>query len=190
MDKVTLLSILPPIITIAFAIWSKKILLSLLLGLLVGSYLLNPSVLGGVETAIENMIKILSDKDNLQEMLFLYLFSGLIALIRKAGGIYAFSNSVCSHLLYRRGLGGIFLNYAFCNFSCRSHWCRPVYVGAVITGETFGDVTSPVAGKTNMSSTVAHADHTKYLKYAIPYNFISAGITAILFLIAGFFYSQ
>ncbi len=42
----------------------------------------------------------------------------------------------------------------------------PLCVAAVITGGTFGDITSPVAGMTNMSSNVAHADHTKYLKYA------------------------
>lgn len=85
------LSILPPIVTIANAIWSKKILPSLLVGLMVGSYLLNLSITGGFETAIENIIKILSDNDNLQVLLFLYLFSGLIALIRKAGGFEAFS---------------------------------------------------------------------------------------------------
>lgn len=65
------LSILPPLITIACAVMSKKILPSLLLGLLVGCYLLNPSLIGGVETAIEKIITILSDKDNLQVLLFL-----------------------------------------------------------------------------------------------------------------------
>lgn len=85
------LSLLPPIITIAAAMWSRKILPSLLLGLLVGSYLLNPSLLGGVETAVESLVKTLADKDNLQVLLFLYLFSGLITLVRRAGGIEAFS---------------------------------------------------------------------------------------------------
>ena len=98
------LSILPPIITIAFAIWSKKILPSLLLGLLVGSHLLNPSLIGGVETALENIIKILSDKDNLQVLLFLYLFSGLITLLRKAGGIRAFSTLAGKHIKSEKGV--------------------------------------------------------------------------------------
>jgi tetracycline resistance efflux pump len=66
----------------------------------------------------------------------------------------------------------------------------PLCVAAVITGGTFGDVTSPVAGMTNMSSSVAHADHSKYLKYAEPYNFISAGIAGILFLITGIFLNR
>lgn len=59
-------------------------------------------------------------------------------------------------------------------------------VAAVICGGTFGDVTSPVAGMTNMASNIAHADHAKYLKYASPFNFIAAGIASILFLAAGF----
>jgi len=62
----------------------------------------------------------------------------------------------------------------------------PLCVAAVITGGTFGDVTSPVAGMTNMSSNIAHADHSKYMNYAAPYNFTAAGIAAILFVIAGF----
>lgn len=66
----------------------------------------------------------------------------------------------------------------------------PLCVAAVITGGTFGDVTSPVAGMTNMASNIARADHAKYLKYAGPYNFISAGIATILFLITGIFYRQ
>jgi tetracycline resistance efflux pump len=61
----------------------------------------------------------------------------------------------------------------------------PLCAAAIITGGTFGDVTSPVAGMTNMSSNIAHADHAKYLKYTNPYNFIAAGIATVLFLIAG-----
>ena len=105
MDKMTWLSILPPIITIAIAIWSKKVLPSLLVGLLVGSYLLSPSIIGGFETAIENIIKILSDKANLQVLLFLYLFSGLIALVRKTGGIDAFSIWVSKFI---KSINGVF----------------------------------------------------------------------------------
>ena len=100
----TWLSVLPAIITIVAAIWSKKVLPSLLLGLLVGSYLLNHSLIGGLETAIEQVVKILSDKDNLQVLLFLYLFSGLIALVRKAGGIKAFSSWVGKYVKSEKGV--------------------------------------------------------------------------------------
>lgn len=104
MNNASWLSVLPPLVTIALAIWSKKILPSLLLGLLVGSYILNPSIIGGFETAIENIIKTLSDKDNLQVLVFLYLFSGMIALLRKAGGISAFSNRAGKFIKSKNGV--------------------------------------------------------------------------------------
>lgn len=63
----------------------------------------------------------------------------------------------------------------------------PIYVAAVITGGTFGDVTSPVAGMTNMASTASGADHMKYLQYANPYNFTAVAIAAILFSVFGYF---
>ena len=100
----TWLSILPATITIAVAIWSKKVLSSLLLGLLVGSYLLNHSVIGGLETAIASAVNTISDKGNLQVLLFLYLFSGLIALVRKAGGITAFSTWVGKFVHSEKGV--------------------------------------------------------------------------------------
>jgi Na+/H+ antiporter NhaC len=61
----------------------------------------------------------------------------------------------------------------------------PVCVAAVITGGTFGDTTSPVAGMTNMASNVAGADHGAYLRYTNPYNFLSAAVAAALFLVVG-----
>jgi Na+/H+ antiporter NhaC len=61
----------------------------------------------------------------------------------------------------------------------------PLCVAAVITGGTFGDVTSPVAGMTNMASNVAHTDHARYLRYAAPYNVVAAGIAVVRFVAAG-----
>ena len=63
----------------------------------------------------------------------------------------------------------------------------PICVAAVITGGTFGDVTSPVAGMTNMASTAAGADQMKYLQYANPYNFTALVLAALLFLVFGYF---
>lgn len=104
MEKGIWFSVLPPLITIALAIWSKKILPSLLGGLLVGSYMLHPTLIGGFETTADSIIKLLSDKSNLQVLLFLYFFSGLIALIKKSGGITAFSALVEKHIKNEKGV--------------------------------------------------------------------------------------
>ncbi len=110
MDKINWLSILPPIITIAVAIWSKKIIPSLLIGLLAGSYFLKPTLTGGFETAVDQIVNTLTDSGSLQVLLFLYLFSGLMSLIIKSGGIKAFSDLADRHVKSERGV--LFLLWA------------------------------------------------------------------------------
>ena len=104
MNEPTWIAIVPPLLTIVVVIWSKKVLPSLLLGLLVGSYLLNPSLVGGIQTAIESIINMLSDTDSLQVLVFLYLFSGFIALIKKSGGIKAFSDWLSTYIQSEKGV--------------------------------------------------------------------------------------
>ena len=103
-DKIIWLAVLPPIVAIAIAIWSKQILPALLAGLLVGGYLLNPTLTGGFEAAAENIVKLLSDESNLQVLLFLYLFSGLIALIKNSGGIVGFSETIKRYVRDEKGV--------------------------------------------------------------------------------------
>jgi len=98
------LSILPPLITIALAIWSKRILPSLLVGLLAGGYLLRPTLTGGFESAVDKIVATLTDKDNLRVLLFLYLFSGLIGIIKRSGGIKAFSDQAGKHIKTEKGV--------------------------------------------------------------------------------------
>jgi Na+/H+ antiporter NhaC len=98
------LSIIPPIITIAIAIWTKKIVPSLLVGLLVGSYLLHRTITGGFETAVDQIVKTLTDSGSLQVLLFLYLFSGLMSIIKKSGGIKAFSDIADKHVKSEKGV--------------------------------------------------------------------------------------
>ena len=100
----TWLSILPPVITIIIAIWSKRIIPSLLVGLLIGSYLLHPTITGGIEIAIDKIVDTLTNKDNVEVLLFLFLFSGLIGLIKKSGGIKAFSDIAQKHVKSEKGV--------------------------------------------------------------------------------------
>ena len=99
----TVLSILPPLITIAVAAWTKKIIPSLLIGLLIGSYMLNSSA-AGFGTAVDYLIKTLADEDNQQVLLFLFLFSGLIKLIKQSGGIEAFSSRAGKSIKSEKGV--------------------------------------------------------------------------------------
>jgi tetracycline resistance efflux pump len=104
MDKIIWISIIPSIVTIVIAIWTKKIIPSLLIGLLVGGYLLNPTITGGFETTIDQIIKTLTDSGSVQVLLFLYLFSGLLSLIKNSGGIKAFSDIADNHVKSEKGV--------------------------------------------------------------------------------------
>jgi tetracycline resistance efflux pump len=100
----TWLSVLPPLLTIALAIWSKRIIPSLLAGLLLGGYLIDPRVTGGFETAVDQIVSTLTDKGSLQVLLFLYLFSGLIGIVKKSGGIQAFSDASDNRVASKKGV--------------------------------------------------------------------------------------
>ncbi|MEO6752976.1 MAG: Na+/H+ antiporter NhaC family protein [Opitutus sp.] len=100
----TWLSLLPPLLTIGIASWSKRIIPALLIGLLAGGYLLHPTLTGGFEGAVDKIVETLTDKGNLQVLLFLYLFSGLIGLVKRSGGIAAFSKKAENHIKSEKGV--------------------------------------------------------------------------------------
>lgn len=117
----TWLSIVPAVLTIALAVWTKRILPSLLIGVLVGCILKARSVFSGFPLAIEYVIGVLADKDNLHVLLFLYLFSALVQLIQRSGGIKAFTEFAGRYIHGKRGVlfsvwGLIPLTFIDCGF--------------------------------------------------------------------------
>jgi tetracycline resistance efflux pump len=140
-DTMTWLSILPALLAIVLAIWSKKIIPSLFAGLLLGGYLLEPRITGGFEVAVDQIVTTITDKSSLQVLLFLYLFSGLIGIIKKSGGIQAFSALAGSHVKSKKGLFYVLwalipVTFIDCGFRV---------VGA-------GSITRPLAEKNGVSS--------------------------------------
>lgn len=63
-----------------------------------------------------------------------------------------------------------------------------VAAAAVLSGGTFGDHCSPISDTTIMSSIGAGCEHIDHVNTQLPYALISAGISSILFLIAGFIF--
>jgi len=61
----------------------------------------------------------------------------------------------------------------------------PLVIGAVISGGIFGDHVSPISDTTIISSMASGCDHIAHVKTQMPYALISAGLAAILYLIAG-----
>ncbi|MDL4839335.1 Na+/H+ antiporter NhaC family protein [Aquibacillus rhizosphaerae] len=83
-------SIIPFLIVIPIAMITKQVLPGLILGLLVGSYLISPSIIGGMQEMLTYVVQALIDENNIKIIVFLYVFSGLIGMIKMTGGIKGF----------------------------------------------------------------------------------------------------
>jgi tetracycline resistance efflux pump len=84
-------SILPPIIAIVLAIWTKQVILSLFAGIWMGFTLLNGfNPLVGVTEGINGLIHVFGDAGDTRVIIFTLLIGSLIATIEYSGGVRGF----------------------------------------------------------------------------------------------------
>lgn len=84
------ISLLPFLIVIPISIWTKQVIPGLFIGLLLGSYLIEPSLIGGIQSFISYIVDNVIALNNIRIIIFLYGFAGLISMIKLAGGIKGF----------------------------------------------------------------------------------------------------
>lgn len=87
-------SLLPFLVVIPIAVLSKQVLPGLFMGLILGSYLVQPNLFGGIKTLISYLVDNLVKTNNIRIIIFLYVFAGLISLTKMTGGIKGFVNLV------------------------------------------------------------------------------------------------
>ncbi len=91
-------SVIPLILIIPIAMWSKQVIAGLTVGLLAASYLVQPTLLGGLEQAVTYVIQNLANQGKLYVIGFLYLFSGLVNLTSITGGIQGFIDLMANRI--------------------------------------------------------------------------------------------
>lgn len=85
------LTLVPPLLAIALAMWKREVILALLAALVASEFLLhgmNP--LGGFLAAIERIVAVFTNRGNAQILMFSTLVGALLALMRHANGVTAF----------------------------------------------------------------------------------------------------
>ncbi|WP_226581776.1 Na+/H+ antiporter NhaC family protein [Halobacillus litoralis] len=97
------ISVVPFVVVIVAAIWTKQVIPSLLFAVVVAGYILDPHWLGGMITSLGFIIEGLTDKNNLKIILFLYAFSALIGIIKMSGGIKGFVKEATERIDHKRG---------------------------------------------------------------------------------------
>ena len=84
-------SILPPILAIILAIWTRQVLLSLFAGIWIGYTLLNGyNPLAGVTEGLEGMVNVFADPGDTRVLIFTLLIGSLIATVEHSGGVRGF----------------------------------------------------------------------------------------------------
>ena len=84
-------SVLPPLIAIALAIWSKQVVLSLAAGIWIGHTLvsgMNP--LTGLGAGLDGIVNVFTDPGDARVLIFTLLVGALIATIEHSGGVRGF----------------------------------------------------------------------------------------------------
>jgi tetracycline resistance efflux pump len=84
-------SVLPPILAIILAIWTKQVILSLFAGIWIGSTLLNGfNPITGVTAGLDGIVNVFTDPGDTRVLIFTIIIGSLIATIEHTGGVRGF----------------------------------------------------------------------------------------------------
>lgn len=84
-------SILPPILAIVLAIWSKQVILSLFAGIWIGFTIMNGfNPLTGFTAGLDGVVNVFGDAGDTKVLIFTLLIGSLIATIEHSGGVRGF----------------------------------------------------------------------------------------------------
>lgn len=98
----TVWTLIPPVVAIALALWTKEVYLSLLIGILSGALLYtNFHILAAVETVVDVMNWKIGDNVNI--LIFLVFLGILVALITKSGSSRAYGEWASKKITTQRG---------------------------------------------------------------------------------------
>lgn len=85
------LSILPPVLAIVLAIWTKQVILSLFAGIWMGFSILNGlNPLTGLTAGLDGVVAVFGDAGDAKVLIFTLLIGSLIATIEHSGGVRGF----------------------------------------------------------------------------------------------------
>ncbi|MGC7871128.1 Na+/H+ antiporter NhaC family protein [Desulfosporosinus sp. SYSU MS00001] len=99
----TVWSLVPFLVVIPLALFTRQVLPGLVAGLLIGAYMINPTPLGGVDTALQYILKELAVSDNLRLIVFMYGFGAFVGLVRITGGVSGFAQYMETKIHSGRG---------------------------------------------------------------------------------------
>ncbi len=80
------LSLIPALVAIGLAIWTRQVLVSLLGGVILGAGLCHRTWLGAAPRALDTIVREVSEPDHARTLIFTLMMGGLVGLISASGG--------------------------------------------------------------------------------------------------------
>ena len=113
MTEPTWISVLPPVLAIVLAIWSKQVILSLSAGIWMGHTLLNQfNPLSGIGKGLDGIINVFANPGDTRVLVFTILIGPLIATIEQSGGVRGFVHYLESRRWVHNGVRAQVLAWA------------------------------------------------------------------------------
>lgn len=143
MDGYGALSLLPPLLAIGLAIWTKQVYLALLTGIWLGFTILNEwQPLHGFIVAVESLADIFEDGERTRIVMVSIMIGALLTFVQYSGGMRGFIDWVSSRGLVTTGRAAGVLAWALGFF---------IFVESVIGVLVSGTITRPLFDRTKVS---------------------------------------
>lgn len=96
-------SLFPPFTTLVLAVFSKRIIPSLVLGLWVGCFLETGRLVPGILEAGNRLVDVMAARENDYIIMFLFIFGSLSEMFAVSGGIKGFGRLADRYVKTERG---------------------------------------------------------------------------------------
>jgi tetracycline resistance efflux pump len=107
-----LLSIVPPVLAIALAIYTRQVFLSLFVGIVAGWIILSDwNLFAGLAAAIEACVNVFKDEGNTRVIIFSALVGALITLMQSSGGVQGFVDLIQKKNIVKSRRGATVLSF-------------------------------------------------------------------------------
>ncbi len=213
MSDFGILSLLPPLVAIILAIWTKRVILALFAGVWIGGVMVsgwNP--VSGTTQTLDWIVSNATDDWNVKILLFDFLIGAGVGLIYKSGGAFAIGRSLANKVRSSRGaavmgwlLGVLIFFDDYTNTIIVGNTMRPITDRTKVSREMLAYIddstAAPVAGLAIVSTWIGYevgligdafknlnVDYGAYVAWmhSVPYRFYSILAIILVFLVAYF----
>lgn len=134
-------SIIIPIIVIILAVLTKRIIPSLITGILIGGiFLAKGNLIKGALTSVEHLVKAVANEDSMYIILFLFVFGAFGEIMKVSGGIKGFTQLADKYVKSERGaLFAVWIATTVTFIDCCFHVISTGTIGKALIDKVSGD---------------------------------------------------